>query len=90
MPSGFGGRGGSDVSTNHIFLQGVLAALVGGGAGGGKARSRAVCELRLLLYSGTCTTLLMVGVGSQDAGVEALRVMSELAPFPLSVCSPSS
>ena len=33
VPSGFGGRAGSDMSTSHIFPQGVLAAstLVGYG-----------------------------------------------------------
>lgn len=37
LPSGCGGKAGSELNTSHVFLQGVLAvtALVGGGAGGG-------------------------------------------------------
>ena len=42
VPSGFDGRAGFDVNTNHIFPQGVLTAitLVGGGLGNGRIRSQ--------------------------------------------------
>ena len=57
VPSGFDRRTGSEVSMDHIFFQGVLAAitLVGGGAGDGVVRASAGCEL--LLCSGTITSL---------------------------------
>ena len=43
VPSGFDRRTGSEVSMDHIFFQGVLAAitLVGGGAGDGVVRASA-------------------------------------------------
>lgn len=46
VPSGFDRRTGSEVSMDHIFFQGVLAAitLVGGGAGDGVVRASAWCE----------------------------------------------
>ena len=46
VPSGFDGRTGSEVSMDHIFFQGVLAAitLIGGGAGDGVVRAGARCE----------------------------------------------
>ena len=67
VPSGFGRSAGSDVSSSHIFPQGVLAGiiLVGGRAEDGGARAGARHELRLLLYSVANTTLLGVGVGLQ-------------------------
>ena len=90
LPSGFGGRAGSDVSMSHIFPQGVLAAitLVGGGAGYGGAKARASCELGLLLCLVAITFLLGTVRGSQGAGAEALRVASKLVLFHLSVRSP--
>ena len=65
VPSGFDGRGGSEVSTGHIFPQDVLAAitLVGDGAGVGVARARARCEPGLLLCSVVVTTLSRAGSG---------------------------
>ena len=44
VPSGFGQRAGSDISMNHVFPQGLLAAItsVGGGARDGRARARAL------------------------------------------------
>ena len=51
VPNDFGGRAGSQLSISCILLQGVLApiSLVGGGAWGRGVRSRARCELGLLL-----------------------------------------
>ena len=50
VPSGFGGRAGPEVSTNHVFTWGALAAatLAGHGAGVGRVRTGARCELGLL------------------------------------------
>ena len=65
VPSGFSGSAGSDTSTNHLFPQGVLAAiaLVQSGVGGGVARKRARCELGLLLCSVAINTLFGVQWG---------------------------
>ena len=70
VPSSFDGRAGSDMSTSHIFPQGVLAAsiLVGGGAGEGGAEARARCEAGLLLCSVAITALL--GAGSDPKLLE--------------------
>ena len=63
VPSGFGGRAGSAVSTSHVFPQGVLAAitLVGSRAGDAEARAGAKCKSGLLLCSVASTTLMGVG-----------------------------
>ena len=68
MPSGFGGRPGSEVGMSHVFPQGVLAAitLVRGGDGGAKARAK--CELGLLLCSVAITILLVAGSGPKCSG----------------------
>lgn len=58
---------------------------VGGGAGNGGARVEPSVSWG---FPSAHTTLLGGGVSSQIAGAEALRIGSELAPFPLSVCSP--
>lgn len=65
MVSAFGWRAGSDMSTCHIFLQGVLAAisLVGGTSGNGGSRARARYEPGSLLCSVASTTLFGMGVG---------------------------
>ena len=65
VPHGFGGRAGSEVSTSHVFPQGVLAAIisVGGGTGDGGARARARCESGLPLCSVANTTLSGVEAG---------------------------
>ena len=65
VPSGFGGRAGSDVNTSHSFSQGVLTAitLVGGEAGDGEVGAGASCEAGLLLCSVLITTLSGVRVG---------------------------
>ena len=65
VPSGFGGRAGSDMSMSHIFPHGVLAGitLVGGGAGDEGARSRARCELGLMLCSVADITLFEARLG---------------------------
>ena len=78
MSSGFVERTASEMSTSHIFPQGVLAAipLVGGGA-----TARARCDLGLLLCSVANITLLGVESGSQVAGAEALSVGFELVLF---------
>ena len=64
MASAFGWRAGSDMSTCHIFLQGVLAAisLVGGTSGDGGSRARAGCEPGSLLCSVASTTLFGMGM----------------------------
>ena len=84
MPSGFGGRPGSEVGMRHVFPQGVLAAvtLVRGGDGGAKAR--ATLEPGLLLCLVTYNALLGARFGCQVVGEEALRVRSKLVP--LQVC----
>lgn len=51
------------MSTSHVLLQDVL---VGGGAGDGGARVRAVCELGLFLCSMEVTGLLGAGVGPKE------------------------
>ena len=63
VPSGFGGRAGSDVNTSYIFPQGVLEAntLVGGRAGDEVARGGARCELGFLLCPVAITTLFSAG-----------------------------
>ena len=65
LPSGFGGRAGSDVSTSHLFPQGVLAVitLVVDGAGDGGARARARYEPGLPLCSVANTTIWGIGSG---------------------------
>ena len=85
VPSGYGRRARSDVSKSHIFPQGVLAAisLVEGGAGDGRARARA--RASSMLSGHHCLT--GGRVGAQGTGAEALKVRSELVPFPLSVCT---
>ena len=90
VPSGFGGRAGSDVLVSYVFTQGVLAAItmVGGGAGDRGARTGARYDLLLCLVAKKHP--IRVGVGSHVAGAEALKFVSKLAPFLLSVCSPSS
>ena len=69
MPSDFGGSSVSEVSMDHIFPQGMLAAitLVGGGPRDG-ARARATCELGLLLCSEVITTLSGMGSGPKVLG----------------------
>ena len=69
MPSGLGGRAGSDISIGHVFSQCVLAAitLVGGRGRVGGARARARCKLGLLLCSLATTTSR---VGSEPQGLE--------------------
>ena len=51
VPSGFGGRAGSQLSMGRIILLGVLASITleKGRAGNGRAKARAKCELGLLL-----------------------------------------
>ena len=70
----------------------MLAAiiLVGVGTGGGGSRARARCELGLLLFSVAVPALSGVGVWSQGAIAEALRVESKLVLFSLSVYTPSN
>ena len=60
VPSGFGGRAGSDVNTNYIFPQ-AANTLVGGRGGDGVARGRARCELGFLLCPEAITTLFRAG-----------------------------
>ena len=90
VPSGFGGRAGSDMHVSYVFTQGALTAItmVGGGAGDRGARTRARYDLLLCLAAKKYP--IRVGVGSHIAGAEALRFVSKLASFLLSVCSPSS
>ena len=52
------------------------------------ARARASYEPGLLLCSVANTPLFGIGVRSQVTGAEALTVRSDLALFPLRVCSP--
>lgn len=65
MSSAFGWRAGSDMSTCHDFLQGVLAAisLVAGTSGDGGSKARARYEPESLLCSVANTTLFGMGVG---------------------------
>ena len=90
MPSGFGGRPGSEVGISHVFPQGVLAAitLVRGGDGGAKAR--AMPEPGLLLCLVTYNALLGARFGCQVVGEEALRVRSKLVPLQVCVLPPPS
>ena len=87
VPSGIDGRAGFDVSTTYVFSQGVLAAviLVGGGAVDGGVGPSQMLGRASPLLSG-CYPTIWCGGRSQVAGAEALRVGSELAKFPLSVC----
>ena len=91
VPSGIDGGAGFDVSTTYVFSQGVLAAviLVGGGAGDGGVGPSQMLGRASPLLSG-CYPTIWCGGRSQVAGAEALRVGSELAQFPLSVCSSPS
>ena len=70
MCLGFGERAGSDVSTGHVFLQCVLAAitLVRCGTRDARVRARVKCELGLILCLVASTTLL--GVGSDPKLLE--------------------
>ena len=63
VPSGFSGRGGSEVSMGSIFSWGVLAAtdLVGGRDGAEGVRARAKFRQGLVVCSMAITTLLVVG-----------------------------
>ena len=75
VPSGFGGRTGSEMSMGCVFTWGVLAAttLMGGRAGDGGARAGARCELELLLCSVAITTLSGGGIGDIGVGAGPLR-----------------
>lgn len=78
---------------SHVFPQCVLATinLVGTEAGYGVVRARDKCKLGLLLCSFVVMSLPYWGGGGyQVAWTELLRFGSELAHFPLSVCSPST
>ena len=65
VPSGFGGRAGSDMHVSYVFTQGALTAItmVGGGAGDRGARIRAKCELGLLPGSAVITAVIWVWSG---------------------------
>lgn len=65
VPSVFGGRAGSEVSTGHVFPEGVFVGitLMGNGVGDGGAKTRSTCDLELLLYSMVITALLREGSG---------------------------
>ena len=65
VPTGFGGRAGSEVSTGYVFSRGTVAtnALVGCRAGVGGSRARAKYESGLLLCSMAVMTLSEVRVG---------------------------
>lgn len=74
VPSGFGQSAGSDISMNHVFPQGLLAAitLVGGGARDGRSRARALMSQGF--SSAPCQHLLTgCVVSSPDAGAAAFR-----------------
>lgn len=65
ISSGSCGRAGSEVSTGHIFLWGVLEGtmLMGGKARDGSARASVMYELGFLLCSVTVIDLSCVGLG---------------------------
>lgn len=67
LPSGFGGRAGSEVSIGHVFPQSVLTGitLVVGGHGDGEGGGRARYDLGLLLSSVVITALLGVVSGPE-------------------------
>ena len=92
VPSDFGGITGSELSISHVFPQYALPAisLVEGGAVDGVSRARIRWELEFLLCLVDQHRLVGSRIGSQVAGVETLRIWSELFLFPLSVFSFSS
>lgn len=77
VPSGFGERAGSDMSTSHIFPQGVLKASTLVGAASRETRAKLKCELELLLYS-VANTILFGWVPScwsrRPKGQKTLRI----------------
>ena len=83
----FGVRAVFNVDTSHIFLQGLLATitLIESMASIGGAKSCAGWEVGFLLCSVSATALPGLGVSSQVAGAEALRVRLKQALFLLSV-----
>lgn len=83
----FGDRVGSEVSLNHVFSHGVLAAvtLVRSGEAGVRAR----CE-SCFSYAQWLSWLFGGRIWSQYAIPEALRFWFELFPFPLNVSFSSS
>ena len=87
MPSGFGGRSGSEVSMGQVLLWDVLAAIT---LVGGRARARARCEPGFLLYSVAINHPIRGKANCQGIGAEVVMIQSELVPFPLSVHFPSS
>lgn len=91
VPSGFGGRAGSDVNRSFVFPHFVLAAItmVVGAASGQGARARARYE-SVLLYSVAIAALLRVVSVPMLLKQKVLRFGSKLAPFISSTCSLSS
>lgn len=84
VTSGFGGRAGYKVSI--MYPPGCAGSHHLGGRWGWRWRdvsARVRCGTGLLFCSVANTILLVAGTGT-----EALKVRSELVPFPLSVCSP--
>lgn len=96
IPSGFGGRAGSQLSVGCIIPLGVLASitLVKGRVGNGGAKARAKCELGLLLCSVAITILLVAESGPKCWGrnpegqIGACSVPSKYAFSPLLVMVP--
>ena len=80
------------MSMSHVFLHGVLAAiiLVVGGSRDGGARARARCLLVFLLCAVASTSLLGSGSKAQVAGVTTLRLGYMFVFSPLNVCSSHS
>ena len=68
VPSGFGGRAGSEVSTDCIFYWSVLAAatFLGGRSGVGGVGARARHKLGLLLGSVAVADLSGSGSGPEE------------------------
>lgn len=83
VPSGFGERAGSDMSTSHIFPQGVLKASTLVGAASRETRAKLKCELELLLYS-VANTILFGWVPScwsrRPKGQKTLRIWAGSLP----------
>ena len=88
VPSGFGGRAGSEVSTGQVFRQGVLVAITffeGLEMEGLEPEPHVSWASPVI--SG-CHHPLRGRIRSQSVGAEALRARSELILFLLSMRSP--
>ena len=91
VPTGFGGRAGSEVGVGHIFPWDflVIITLVEGGADVGETRNRTRCENGLLFYSVAVSALSGVNWCLKFWN-RSPETQARTGYMPLDACSPSS